>query len=247
MNQQAKIVLKSKSHDGEVVTIMVQYYGTIHSKLVQYKQNSFSTIENPRARLCVPPAIPKDSETFEKIQEATNLIYHYKKDHPQLVRAYLRPFSMMRAIITTTSLETYIKRLRAVNNPYVTDIADKIMASYSSSPVKLIGHGEWHLPFIKSDEMEQPIDTLVNRSAIRVLNGDMKSHTNENELAKQLIEKHTLHVFEHQAMAINTNSVIVEFELDQQTTKGLEMRQRGGRKEIWSRNFRNFLQARSSL
>lgn len=91
------------------------------------------------------------------------------KGHKQLVNRVLEPFSTITTIITATDFRNfYLQRCHPAAQPEIQALAIAMMeAQQESMPVEL-DWGEWHLPFIKPEDLEQGYAT---ESLIRISTG----------------------------------------------------------------------------
>jgi len=141
-----------------------------------------------------------------------------------------------------------------------------------STPNKLV-RGEWHLPFVTDDDIESYTehdqcarvrwDILIKLSAARCArtsyNKNMgKSINDDIKLADMLLKEQHFSPFEHQGKAIDfTAKDMYEHVVRQDDKwalpKGIELKFTSNGEgnyydlSLWSRNFKNWIQARATL
>lgn len=136
------------------------------------------------------------------------------KVHKQHLNRLTMPFQIPTIVMTLTEpgLKNFIiQRNSEMAQPEIHDLAIKIEDVYSRSVPKQLQWGEWHIPFILSEDEQLPLfDKLMlgtARSArtsyklnIENRNSDVDS---DLKLATDLLHKYHLSPFEHSAMAFN--------------------------------------------
>lgn len=173
--------------------------------------------------------------------------------HKQIVNRLLEPFQYIKVIVTATEWDNFFKlRLHEDAQPEMMVLAEHMQAAMDNSVPAALQHGEWHLPYIGDlaygdDEWypfttEQAIKCSVARCArVSYLNHDNSNPSIEKDidLYNKLLEAGHMSPFEHQATPMRADSFNVHAE------DGITHEDRYG--NLWSGNFRGFLQYRQLL
>lgn len=136
--------------------------------------------------------------------------------HKQIVNRILEPFQWMHTIVTATDWMNFFGlRDHPDAMPEMAELARCIRDARDESGPKMLVDGEWHLPFVSTDqalmESDYPYSVLCKASAARCarvsyLNHDGTAPTIEKdiELANRLASSVPIHAspFEHQATPI---------------------------------------------
>lgn len=173
--------------------------------------------------------------------------------HKQVINRLLEPFQYIKVIVTATEWDNFFKlRLHEDAQPEMMVLAEHMQAAMDNSVPAALQHGEWHLPYIGDlaygdDEWypfttEQAIKCSVARCArVSYLNHDNSNPSIEKDidLYNKLLEAGHMSPFEHQATPMRADSFNVHAE------DGITHEDRYG--NLWSGNFRGFLQYRQLL
>lgn len=82
-------------------------------------------------------------------------VLHAMHLHKSLINRLLEPFMWHTAIITSTEWANFFnQRCDPAAQPEMKAIADQMQIAYFSSVPKQLGHGEWHLPYIQTQDWE---------------------------------------------------------------------------------------------
>jgi len=69
--------------------------------------------------------------------------------HKQVVNRLTEPFQMIKAIVTSTEWDNFFwLRYDEAADPTLQELAKEMLKAYLETPAKLLGSGEWHLPFV---------------------------------------------------------------------------------------------------
>lgn len=135
--------------------------------------------------------------------------------HKQITNRLIEPWMWARTIITSTEWENFFElRIHPDAQPEIFVLASKMLEEYKKSNPKELKYGEWHLPYISKDELNNiPISDLIKMSAARCarvsyLNHDGKTPDMEKDLRlyEDLVGSRPIHAspIEHQATPIHS-------------------------------------------
>lgn len=133
--------------------------------------------------------------------------------HKQVVNRLLEPFSTITVICSGTEYQNFFEqRCHPDAQPEIQSLAHKMKAAYDASQPQQLGAGEWHLPLIKQEDIDEISDinelvkVAVGRCArVSYLNHDgVRSLTDDVKLHDRLLTSKPAHLspFEHCAMAL---------------------------------------------
>lgn len=113
-------------------------------------------------------ALIQASATWHKARDAA---VKYARDmhalgaHKQIVNRILEPFSHITVLVTATEWENFYKlRRHRYAQPEIHALANAMFdAQYSSTPRKLM-HGEWHLPYVYDDDLDEIIKMALHQT-----------------------------------------------------------------------------------
>lgn len=181
--------------------------------------------------------------------------------HKQVTNRLLDTFGHIKVIVTATEWENFFKlRLHPSAQPEMQELARVMKEAMDYSATTELIPGEWHLPYVEYDEfqcadgsidMEKAIKCSVARCArVSYLNHDKSNPDIEMDiaLANTLLLDGHLSPFEHQASPMiepsdtgiaisNVDIYNMQEGVTHVTTKG----------ELWSGNFRGWVQYRQTL
>lgn len=130
--------------------------------------------------------------------------------HKQVANRILEPFQYIEVVLTATDFDNWYElRHHEDAQPEIYELARLMNEAHESSEPKLLGPGEWHLPYITDFEHEKyPTDVLLQVSAARCCrvsylrhDGQAPDVAKDIELCERLVGARPLHAspFEHQA------------------------------------------------
>ena len=129
--------------------------------------------------------------------------------HKQIVNRVLEPFSHISVIITATEWTNFFDlRCHPAADPTMRAVAEAIAAAMQSSEATKLDHGDWHLPYITTEERAsvKDMEFLAMMSAARCARVSYLNHdgTRPNverdiKLAQLLRNESHMSPFEHQA------------------------------------------------
>ena len=133
--------------------------------------------------------------------------------HKQVVNRLLEPFSTITVICSGTEYQNFFnQRCHPDAQPEIQDLARKMLAAYENSQPRQLAAGEWHLPLIKQEDIEEiqdineVIKVAVGRCArVSYLNHDgVRSLADDVKLHDRLLISKPAHLspFEHIAIAL---------------------------------------------
>jgi len=181
--------------------------------------------------------------------------------HKQIVNRILEPFQHIKVIVTATEWDNFFKlRLHPSAQPEMQELARCMKEAMNYSATTELIPGEWHLPYVEYDEfqcadgsidMEKAIKCSVARCArVSYLNHDNSTPDigKDIALADALLKDGHMSPFEHQASPMiepsdtgiaisNVDIYNMQEGVTHVTTKG----------ELWSGNFRGWIQYRQTL
>lgn len=89
--------------------------------------------------------------------------------HKSLLNRLLEPFMWHTAIISATEWDNFFwQRCDPAAQPEMKRVADAMQIAYFSSTPKLLGHGEWHLPYISQEDWDKINDLDSNDAPIEL-------------------------------------------------------------------------------
>lgn len=127
--------------------------------------------------------------------------------HKQIANRYLEPFQHITTIITATEWENfYALRNHPDAQPEFQALAAAMLKAHNESEPTFLKMGEWHLPFVRSEEIEEDLELAKKYSVARCarvsyLNHDGTEPDRERDLKlfTRLFEAGHVSPFEHQA------------------------------------------------
>lgn len=74
--------------------------------------------------------------------------------HKQIINRLLEPFSHINVVVSATEWTNfYGLRRHEAAEPHIHLLADRMFAAQAASTPKLLGQGEWHLPWVSNEEL----------------------------------------------------------------------------------------------
>jgi thymidylate synthase ThyX len=133
--------------------------------------------------------------------------------HKQVVNRLLEPFSTITVICSGTEYQNFFEqRCHPDAQPEIQYLAHKMKAAYDASQPKQLADGEWHLPLVKQEDIDeisdiyQLVKVAVGRCArVSYLNHDgVRSLADDVKLHDRLLTSKPAHLspFEHIAIAL---------------------------------------------
>lgn len=142
--------------------------------------------------------------------------------HKSVVNRLLEPFSMHTVVCTGTAWANFFAlRNNPMAQPEIRVAAEQMQKVYAANTPTLIGHGQWHLPYIQGEEFGQhDVETLVRISSARcarvsyLTQSGVRDPQEDLNLYKRLTEANPMHAspLEHVATPRPENSHTVEIE-----------------------------------
>jgi len=129
--------------------------------------------------------------------------------HKQLVNRVIENHGHINVLVTSTHWQNFLfLRDSKMAMPEIEVLAQEIRLQLANSSPQLLHEGEWHLPYIMTEEKSQYLDgQLLMISAARCARTSYLTHEGKAphadvdlELAKKLIGPKHMSPFEHQAM-----------------------------------------------
>lgn len=129
--------------------------------------------------------------------------------HKQIVNRILEPFSHISVIVTATEWENFFSlRIHPAAQPEIRQLAIQMKEAMDLSTPRKIGHQEWHLPYITTEERANVLlySILPSISAARCARVSYLTHDGlapdimkDLSLAENLFKERHASPFEHQA------------------------------------------------
>lgn len=179
--------------------------------------------------------------------------------HKQVLNRLLEPFQWMKMIVTATEWDNFFKlRLHPDAQPEIQELARCMKKAMDESVPQELKHGEWHLPYVDIEEhlcydMGTDYDTteVIKCSVARCARISYLNHDNSNPdiekdiaLADKLLAAGHMSPFEHIATPMKEIYCGEEVFLPN-LEKGVTHADR--HQNLWSGNFRGFLQYRQLI
>lgn len=166
-------------------------------------------------------------DTWRRAKDAA--VKHAKKladqgVHKQYVNRLLEPFAHISVVCSATEYSNFFGlRYHSLAQPEIHYLAKQMWFAYMHSTPQELDNGEWHLPFVRDDEVEMekieprggvyaPLRKSVARCARVSYNnhdGSYSTLANDTQLYERLLGAQPIHASpaEHQAMAVPDENV----------------------------------------
>jgi hypothetical protein len=251
--QNVQIILDSHYRNNRIITLSCEYYGIIHSQLVYNKEFSWSvasnrllTLDQKKSRYGVPNLGLDANNILAKAAVTISKLNEVGVSH-SITNRFLNPFCKVKAVITATSYEYFIERCMEAD-VYMKDLGQRMKKALERSEPKELQDNQWHLPFI-AGHLNKSEDEKLRLSAARchlyTMGISLSNLSKEMEVANNLLKKKVYNLFEHQALPVVVDEQMIK---DFRPPVGAELRiTDDGKVQVWSRNFKNFIQARNLL
>lgn len=102
--------------------------------------------------------------------------------HKQIANRLLEPFNHISVVVTANRFANWFRlRCHKDAQPEIKELADLMLERYNKSEPKLLGPGEWHLPFVGADERKSvdDIGRLIKYSVARCARVSYLTHSQE--------------------------------------------------------------------
>ena len=180
--------------------------------------------------------------------------------HKQISNRLTEPFQTIKVLISATEWDNFFwLRCDEAADPTLKELADKMLLEYNSNEPTLLTSGDWHLPYITKEEQSEfsPEDVIIvscaRCAAVSYRNIDY-SLEKCKEVYNRLVQTDKLHssALEHCAtpiqpekyddcQGVSTNSWMYP----ETWEKGISHVDR--KKQLWSGNFKGFIQHRKTI
>jgi thymidylate synthase ThyX len=141
--------------------------------------------------------------------------------HKQVANRILEPYVQISAVITSTEWDNFFKlRIHPDAQPEIHALAKAMKQAMDESTPDKLGYREWHLPYIRKEEINHPYNDLRRWSAARCARVSFDNHDGtevnpdkDNTLSHRLIGASPRHwsPFEHQATPMKTDHMFANF------------------------------------
>ena len=154
-------------------------------------------------------------EMWRKSAESAAYYAEYLFDldlHKQHAGRVVEPYTYTFVCLTTTEIENFLNlRDDDAAQPEIQDLAVAIRAALEASEPQLLEYGQWHLPYLRGEDMKLRLSDQLKISTARCarvsyknFEGRISTQEEDLALAKKLTEgKPHLSPFEHQGCASN--------------------------------------------
>ncbi len=164
--------------------------------------------------------------------------------HKQVVNRVLEPFLDIKVIVTATEWYNFFKlRHHDDAQPEIHQLAIEMMDALMNSTPTLLQAGEYHLPYVRSDEASLNLERAIKCSVARCARVSYMTHDNKTPdiekdiaLADRLLEDGHMSPHEHQATPMQDTN---------QWRNGVTHMDREG--SFWSGNFKSWIQHRQLI
>ena len=113
-------------------------------------------------------ALVQVSATWHKARDAAVRAaeaMHAAGAHKQIVNRILEPFSHITVLVTATEWENFFKLRRHRDaQPEIHELADVMYTAQQASTPRLLQHGEWHLPYVYDDDLDEIIKMALHQT-----------------------------------------------------------------------------------
>lgn len=103
--------------------------------------------------------------------------------HKQIVNRILEPFAHINVVVTATEWDNFFAlRIHEDAQPEIKDLAEAMRGAIDGATPQILSYGEWHLPFVNSDDIAEhggltdPSGNLRVVSAARCARTSYKTH-----------------------------------------------------------------------
>lgn len=94
--------------------------------------------------------------------------FHEAGYHKQVVNRLLEPFMHIDVVVTATEWANFLAlRDHHMAEPHIAILARQVKAAFAASEPRLRLPGLWHLPYVRADEFELPLDVQIKLSVAR--------------------------------------------------------------------------------
>lgn len=88
--------------------------------------------------------------------------------HKQIANRLLEPFTYIDVLVTSTQFANwFMLRNHPDAQPEIQDLAKRMLDIYNTSKPELLQEGDWHLPYIETQDYYNVRDYLVKQNAVR--------------------------------------------------------------------------------
>jgi len=141
--------------------------------------------------------------------------------HKQIVNRLLEPWLNIQVVITATEFDNFFQlRAHPDAQPEIAELAYKMQTAMDASIPKVLNLTEWHIPFIREEEEDLPVETKLKISTARCARTSYYYHDGKKSTVKQDVELHDrlvgskpIHASptEHQGQAVSHNQRFANF------------------------------------
>lgn len=105
------------------------------------------------------------------------MAFNESEYHKQVVNRILEPYVHTNMVISSTYWRNFFNlRLASDAQPEINVLAEEISNALSESKPRLLGFGQWHLPYVPCREEDQPLSRIRKFSAARLARVSYNNH-----------------------------------------------------------------------
>lgn len=155
-------------------------------------------------------------EAVKKWLEARDKAVEYAKEltklniHKQIVNRILEPFSTITEVVTGTDWGNFFNlRVHKDAQPEIKVLATEMLKLYTNNTPRLINYGDWHLPFIREEELHLSLETRIKVSFTRCARASYVNFYGNNDIEADikkyddLVSSYHLSPAEHQTQSMS--------------------------------------------
>lgn len=134
--------------------------------------------------------------------------------HKQWVNRPLEPFMWHRVLVTATEWANfYALRLSEDAQPETRVAAEMMRSALDDSTPRQVAEGDYHLPYIQPDEVDEPLEKRIKLSCARsarlsyMTHAKKRDHNKDLSMYDELLKNGHMSPFEHAATPFTSNDI----------------------------------------
>jgi thymidylate synthase ThyX len=175
----------------------------LHWGLNQSGMQAFNEIDESAKEEAVRQWLLARDKAVEQAKELVKL-----NIHKQIVNRILEPFSTITEVVTGTDWGNFFNlRVHKDAQPEIKVLAIDMLKLYTDSTPRLINYEDWHLPFIREEELSLDLETRIKVSFTRCARASYVNFYGKNDIGAdvkkydELVSAYHLSPAEHQAQS----------------------------------------------
>lgn len=101
------------------------------------------------------------------VEIARRMINTDHPPHKQIVNRLLEPFAHITVLVSATEFANFFAlRVHTEAQPEIRWLAESMLEAINASQPKLVQHGEWHVPYVTDDDLDDIIKQAVHDATI---------------------------------------------------------------------------------